>query len=795
MKKTIARLLTALIVFSIFLSFGAKTAEAADKLDVKISVGYNENYKIGYSTPVNITVKNNYKDIDGEVEIRVPSTPGKYMSYVRPISLQKDAEKVITINVPVNQNRTKYTLNIYNGRDKIYEDSISTTAANNVTAFVGMLSDDFAGLSYINQVPAGAGGAMVPKVISLDEKNFPDDIFTLSAFDIIIINDYDTSRLSGLQYEVLKQWVSQGGTLLLGTGAKYGKTLSVFKDDFIVGAQGSIKSIATSKIYELATNGENKNEARVDALPMDIKDSRVLMEDKGVVLVQALNKGKGVVGITAFDLGQAPFVNWINGTAFAEKLLELVNSGLTADKNISAGYDYIRNNSYMLSNAINQFSELATAKTSNFYLILLLYVIIVAPLSYFILKKIDKRELMWITVPVFAVIFAVAVYISGSGTRLGEITTNMVSFLNIDEKGNATSTTYAGIFNANKMKITVKGKNGEKLIPVSDSNYSPINQPAGNEVMEAKVFADSQGGIEYRNSSLLETRLVQIQEEAKNVGRVEMNLSFKNGALTGTIKNSTNLDLVDCLIVGPEGYNKIDSLKKGETYNFNGSTMKSYGGGALQQLIQDEFFMYNSRNSNINENERKSRMDKNLEGNILQMMFNYGNQQLEGINFLGFSKTELHDTLVINGNEVKKNERSVLFFPINLVFENGDSIEYPLGFVPYEVSNIINLNYDMYSKRLYGNGSVEILYRIDQKMKVNEIELNSTNMNVKSLPSSPAISIYNTAENAYEVLNSTKVSGDDLKKYLAQDNTVKIKLELRDTDIAIPLMAAKGAKK
>ncbi|MDF2986446.1 MAG: hypothetical protein K0R50_1956 [Eubacterium sp.] len=790
MKKSVKILVISLIILSaVFGGFSANAAETDKELDVKIGVGFNNAYKIGYSTPININIKNNYKDINGEVEVRVPSSPGKYMSYVKPISLQKDAEKSITINVPIgDNNRTKYAVNIYDGEDKVCEDSVTIIASNNTTAFIGILSDDFDSLSYINSAPASTGVTLLTKNIKLDEKNFPEDIFTLNAFNILVINDFDTSRFNKSQYEILKQWVRNGGTLIIGTGSKYNKTLSIFKDDFIEGTQGSVQDISTSRIYDLATNGDNRNETKVDVLTLNIKDSSVLMEDKGVSLVQAHASGKGVVGILAFDLGKAPFVNWNNNTAFMEKILALVNPELTNMNNSNNSVNYFRNNTYVMQEAVNQFSEMASAKTSSYYLILFIYVLVVAPISYFILKKLDKRGWMWLTVPVLAIVFGSIVYITGSGTRLSKVTTNMISYISLDKNGNASTDTYAGILNTNKSKVRISGQNGERILPVSSNYYS--ENTSGKEILEAKVNAGENGSIEYRNSSLLETKILQLQENSINLGTVEAKLSLKNGKITGSIKNSTNLDLVDCLILLPNSYYKIDSLKIGEIANLDGMNLINHGGN-IQQMIQDTFF--NRGYSGKNEAEKKKYMDLRQEGNILQRMYNYGNAQIEGIKLIAFSKTQIHQPMLVNGTPARKNERNILIMPLDVKLTNGDTVEYPMGFVPYEVKNTSNLNYDMSNKMFYGNGSADLLYKIDKDIVVEEFGINTSTVQYKTINSN--FYIYNIKKETNEPIKDMVISGENLKNYLAPDNTVKIRLEVTDGEIGVPQMAAKGRKK
>jgi len=797
MKKLTSRYrvaLIAIITFGIVFSFGAKIqAKDTSKFDVKIGVGFNDNYKIGYSTPVTLTIKDKYKDVNGEVEIRVPSSQGKYMSYVKPISMQKSSEKVITINVPVGANRAKYTLVINNGKDKVYQDSFDIgMTSNNMTGFIGILSDDSNSLSYINQLPSPMGVSLLTKVIKLDEKNFPEDIFTLGAFDVLVINDFDTSKLSKAQYKILKLWINNGGTLLLGTGQKNTKTLGIFKDDFIQGSVKDVKTINTSIINSMGTNGDNKNDTQIEVLSLGVKDSTVLMEDKNVVLVQKLSKGKGEVGILAFDLSQAPFVNWSNNSAFAQKLIEIINPNIM--NKVSLSMNNGQNNSYLYGDIVNKFSELATAKTSSFYLILFIYILIVAPLNYFQLKRLDKREYMWISVPVIAIIFGILVYVSGSGTRLSKVTTNMVSVLNIDKSGNTFSDTYAGILNSNKAKIKIVGKNGEKILPVSDpNNISSSGQATGNDVMEAKIFATENGGLEYRNSSILQNKILQIQEDPINIGKLEADISMKNGDLVGTIKNSTNLDFYDVYVITPSTYYIITDLKSGKVGN-----LVAFGGassGGIQNMIQQVFYTNNGNLSNLSTKSRNENIDKYQEGSIMQLLMGNNGGFIDSVTLVAFSKTAIHAPLLINGIEGKKYERNIVVMPLTLSFKNGSTMDYPLGYVPYAVTNTSSLQYDGINKMFYGNGSSEIAYKLDESMAAEEIEINTTSNQQNKSSVKPDYSIYNNDNSTYEKLPEGVIKGEVLKKYLSKDNQVKIKLEIKGDTCSVPQMSAKGGVK
>jgi hypothetical protein len=240
----------------------------------------------------------------------------------------------------------------------------------------------------------------------------------------------------------------------------------------------------------------------------------------------------------------------------------------------------------------------------------------------------------------------------------------------------------------------------------------------------------------------------------------------------------------------PEGYYKIDSLKSGETANLDSMNPVSHSGN-IHLMINDVYFSNSS--SGRNKTEKKRYMDLQQEGNILRRMYDYGNGQIEGIKFIAFSKTEIHKPLLVNGTPAKKNERNVLIVPVDIVFKNGGKAEYPLGFVPYDVVNTSNLNYEMGINRFYGNGSAEILFKIDTDVSVEEFEIKTSTTQSKAFNEN--YSIYNVVKKAYEPLKDTTISGENLKNYLSAENTVKVKLEVNDGEIGVPQMAARGRTK
>ncbi|MGV8982529.1 hypothetical protein [Clostridium sp.] len=797
MRKHMNAFIVFLMALTVFIGIGTRAEAVSNKdVKVKVEVGFNKNYKVGYSAPITMTIDNKYKDIKGEVEIRVPSTPGKYISYVKQLSMQKNSQKDIIINVPISGQRTDYKMVISNEKEIVYEDKVTiNNTSNNVTQFIGILSEDSDSLTYINAVPSNIGTTLVTKTIMLTEKSFPEDFLALKNFDVLIINNFDTTKLNKAQYEVLKQWVKDGGTLIIGTGVSHAKTLGVFKDDFIKGSIGKVSTITTSKINNVATNGDNNSKVNIEVLDMKIESSKVNMAENGVSLVQSLSVGKGVIGIVAFDLGLPPFTAWSNNSVFSQKLIEIINPDLVKvnqGKSMQEGQDV-----WVLRDIMNQFSELASAKTGKFYIIIFIYILIVAPLSYMVLKKLDKREFMWITVPVLAVVFGFIVFISGAGGRINKVTANVVSAIYMDEKGNAGVSTYAGIFTTNKMKLAVQSKSGKQLFPMVDyNNGNGNNVVTGNEELEAKIYVDGNKGLEYVNTSIIENKIMRIEQQNLEIGKIETDVKMKNGSVTGNIKNSTKIDLEDCYILTAGEYYKVGDLKVGESKII--PTRGGIYGGNMDQFSSEVIMGYNQNGNQGNMTQVNSNVfiDNSQKGAMLRLMFQGNNMMVDGIKIIGFSKTPIEEPLIINGGtNVAKNERIVLIMPISVSFIDGNNVNYPMGFIPFEVIPSNSIKYDTFNNRIFGNGDAEIEYSIDKKINVEQVTIETTNL-INGSPQQPIIYIYDYISSSYEKLLDATIKVDNLKKYINKDNKIKIKLEIKnDADCAIPKISASGKVK
>ena len=94
-------------------------------------------------------------------------------------------------------------------------------------------------------------------------------------------------------------------------------------------------------------------------------------------------------------------------------------------------------NVYMYENDVLNLNSTDSLPNLKLYAVLLLiYVFLAGPVIYVIMKKKDKRSLLWGIVPVFSIVFSVTIYLIGTSTRIQKPFVNYVSTVELPEKGN-----------------------------------------------------------------------------------------------------------------------------------------------------------------------------------------------------------------------------------------------------------------------------------------------------------------------------------------------------------------------
>jgi hypothetical protein len=768
------------------------------KIDMKVEVGYDGYYRLGNDAPFFIEIDNKLKDINGELQIEMPDDNDNVILYVTPVNLPNNSTKKFVINVPMGKYLSKMQINIAEGNNKIFTKAVKITPGLSMeTLGIGILSDDYESIKYINKIPIGNYTQFTTKTVKLTESMLTENADILKNFNVLVINNFDTSKLTEGAYKAIKRWVADGGLLLLGTGPSYSKTLGIFKDDFISGQIGEVTSVATKLLYNVAQSSGALS-MQLNALSMEFKNSETILAEGSTPLVVRLNKGKGAVAIAAFDFGLEPLSGWVGRAAFSEKLMQKLlpnynNPNFTKDI-------YIMNNMYAIDNSLRSIPELPRTDTGELVIVLLIYIIMVAPVSYLILKKLDKREWMWVTVPVVSVIFAFIVYRVGFETRMNEPIVNVINMVEFETNGSAVSMSYAGVFTPNKTDLKIETTENTTLKPtmvIYNDRGPTLSEGKKEKTVIAKVLSSPNNRVEYYKNSIWSMRTMTLNDNISRSGSFDVKVNRSNGAYQGSVTNHSGFDLQEGYIVTPNEVIPIGAIKNEETITLKDvkGTYYSYPYDMLNAFYKDP---YANRKPGVRlTKEEMNELRKNQQKRQVMEFYFMGGQNIKGAKLVGWSNSTLAKDILVNGKVTKKYEKNLVAADVELTFRNGNKISYPYGYLQPTITsnNLTNGNYDEYGRSFNGKGEVELSFQIDKDIIPEYVRLQYSVS--QGGPASLKEFMWNNVTNSWEEGSYTAFYIDKSRseRYIDKNNTIKMKFELYDGNVQLPQISVEGSVK
>lgn len=376
-----------------------------------------------------VTVENSGKDFTGTVQVVFAGSIAANCAYNTEITLPSQSKKQFTITIPDRAVDTANGLCAVNFLDK-KGNLVQSIPLKNVFGSilsgipVGILSDHFPGLTYMD-----AGGqnfdiqnrSQPLKLIELSENNLHA---YLDGLYFLVIDQFNMSSLSEESILEIQEWVKDGGWLLIGTGAYAQQTLSGFEEDFL-----DISVISISEPGEENTASANADRygyySNYDYADIDFTGLSVAELDyyqSGAYYYESTDHpaicsslGDGAVLIYLLSFGEPEL----------QKLDDYMIRGIYEEVMYQSssyhsyyGYSDLE---YAGQRLMALIDSLNTDVDFSFLKVLMgIYVVLVGPVLYLILRKCKKNEWYWIGVPVLGLTFIAAVFLLGHGARVNE---------------------------------------------------------------------------------------------------------------------------------------------------------------------------------------------------------------------------------------------------------------------------------------------------------------------------------------------------------------------------------------
>ena len=259
-------------------------------------------------------------------------------------------------------------------------------------------------------LPPNAGGPQTgtAQVVSVLPAELPDRAVGYSGVDAFLLRgDAPLDALSEAQADALKDWVAGGGHLVVVCpGADPGPYAAPF-----------FQALLPATVQ---ATGQGTLALTARPLPGVRTPAPALV---------AGPYGAGWVSMTTRDLAAAP-----PSPAFWAAVLTaprtLLGAAAAHDLSLAQSYyGYNGNDSALLSSAVLRGPSLDAPGTWVIGLFLLSYLIILIPVNYLILKRLDRRELAWATIPALVIVFAVGTFGVGYAAKGGSVFVNRAAIV------------------------------------------------------------------------------------------------------------------------------------------------------------------------------------------------------------------------------------------------------------------------------------------------------------------------------------------------------------------------------
>lgn len=416
---------------------------------------------------------------------------------------------------------------------------------------------------------AGAPNTNVPATVALQPGDLPERVEAWAALDRLIWQDVDSAQLSPAQIAALQAWVAGGGRLVLLGGTAGPAALAAIPDQILPyrpTATVDVPAASLSSLLGVIPPGAST----VPALGGPQGPGRPLATTGGRVVAAELSFGNGAVDLIGFD----PTVGWIADAKASEALWRGVIPPRTTSGSLTGTDD-----SQMVQ-AVSTLPSLALPPIGGLLALLAGYIVLIGPINYLVLRRLDRREWAWLTMPALIVVFAVASYVYGAALRGGDVLVNQVAIIRGapgTEEG--LGQVYVGIFSPTRGTYQVRVPGGALLSsPISNELNLGADQGSSLDVLQGDPSRLRDLAVGF--GSLRTIRA----DAALPAPKVTANLRLEDGSLVGTVRNDSQQTLEQVALVLGSDLANLGALAPGREASVH---LQVLGSSGFDQSLSD----------------------------------------------------------------------------------------------------------------------------------------------------------------------------------------------------------------
>jgi hypothetical protein len=485
---------------------GTLGANAALQFDVFL--GYDNDVREASWFPAACEVYNDGPSFNAVFELRSGSLGSDQVLRV-PVELPTNTRKrfVIPVFAP-GKSYDQWEARLLDDRGKVHasREGLQPKVILWETYLLGAMPRSFAGLPVLPDRQNRPD--LKPQVARLQPEQFPDNPIALEGLSALYLNSEKALTLKVNQITALLAWVYEGGHLVVSVEQLADVNSTPWLQQLLPMDLSEVANVAVDEdlLQWLRQDTDQGNAAAAVArapgrpnrpgrrfptsnlpanvptpLPSElpgmdpnffdvqmpvgvgpVRDGEVVLAAKNTPLIVEASRGRGRVTVLTFSPEREPFRSWKHRALFWSKLLRVPTP--SADFAVWGGWSIDG-----VFGALIDSRQIRKLPVEWLLLLLLVYLVVIGPFDQYILKKINRQMLTWVTFPSYVVLFSLLIYFIGYKLRAGETEWNELQVIDIVPNGE---------------RAALRGRTYVSLYSSANANYQLGFSPPSPEAAE-----------------------------------------------------------------------------------------------------------------------------------------------------------------------------------------------------------------------------------------------------------------------------------------------------------------------
>lgn len=530
-------------------------AATKDKPTTQMSgeVGYGGYYKEDDWVPVTLTIHHLGAAVSAQLKIRVNQVlvSGRRVSgsLTWSVSLPKNGWTKKQIEVPGAALNEGVTITCNRAGKSLAVADVSGNAVSHV-ALVAVLSNSHQATQFLT----GSSTSSNPVLpVSVDPAWLPSSVNLLHGLDAVVASVPTLDGLNAAQQTALQTWVKLGGILLV-TGT--GDASAAWQPDLPF-RSGQPKRVDASSLAEFAQSSTPFHQTLAVEAGSAAPTARLWATANHTPLLASAQVGRGVVWQTTFSPSDPSLLGWTGNplmwTALFKHSAQTTANGIPGLFNPNGALD--------LTSVGDALAPLKVPSLRVFAVVFALYIFIIGPVVFFVLRRFHRAHWAWILLPVVSCVTTVGLYVFGGAERPNGLLADGVGVLELTGDGSAESYAVQAFMSPYPGGLDFQMPATTLAIPMSE------NETVAQD--DAVVSYGNHTNVRFRDVGRWHVRYMYTADAGVKQGELKTNLTSAFGLLFGSVTNQTPYLLNQVAIVWQDHMYQIGNLKSGQTVHLD----------------------------------------------------------------------------------------------------------------------------------------------------------------------------------------------------------------------------------